>query len=368
VNDALKKLTKSLEEKIASRTMSFIEKPALRLAAAEEFLRLLTDRVRAVIHQAESRIQQIRRETAITHIRLYQLIRSLPEAATGGRRGGPYADVIANIRRFAELRIEGIQLNAVANLYRSIINQHPDLMRDLNFCRSRLEGIRDWLERAVSYIGEADIGPCLIPLSAGCKTLDEEADRHNTELDSNAVDWETGLQEQIQLRFKGLSRVCLETNDRSNDLTDLVLEYSRHIVDARLGRANAAEAFFRSRQNDQMVSRDIHGAFDDALPEFAGKRLTPEHHRCVLLVPGDPSGEQFDQVVRELLPELRFTPAAGGDEIVFHREYYPVVPDDIPQIGSGARDVFIHVCNLDQSSPHARNDVQWLPLPGQSNN
>jgi hypothetical protein len=102
-------------------------------------------------------------------------------------------------------------------------------------------------------------------------------------------------------------------------------------------------------------------AYDEAAPELTAKPANSDRQVCLLSVPDDPEGMRFARIAERTITDAQLTTITGSDAIIFHREQL-LTPGDLPQLGAFAKETFVQVTHADQATPHARNDVQWLPI------
>ena len=346
------------EVKLAEMAVYFIEQPRFRLAGAEEAIRQLTDRLKHLLETLEPMHADLDREARETFTKLLPLVGALV-----GHGRGRVGEILDLMRVYPRQRYRLMVLQAVLAVYRSLLGNLPEYLRDVGYCRVRLEEIASALAKPASDKPEGPPGPGLYILPPGCRTLDEAAEQFLDILTPDEiVEFDQGLQGQIRRQFRGLSNVCLEKSDHTAAICGLLEERAIGFLHARLERAGPAEIFFRNRPDPQEAQREITAAFDEANPETPGPRPRREAEVFLLAVPGDAAGAEFRRLVAEVLPEAEAVAARSDNDIVFYREQRNVPVAELPQLGPRAREVYEQTGAAEQMSPHSRVDVHWLPV------
>jgi eukaryotic-like serine/threonine-protein kinase len=363
LEQSCKSLGSQGEKKIAGMAASLIEVPAYRFAAADEAISQLTMRIRSLLESVQPTVLQRRQESADLFFKLLGNIGQLESMSRSSRRRGMVREIIADLRVYGRKQLEYQMIRAVATVYRSMLNHAPELTRDVQLSRTRLDDIVTRLiETNNAQDKQGYLGPCKVVLPAGCASIAEAAERLVADLSpQDLLELDTRLQKRIESQFKSLFNYCLEKTDHSKAMTKLILYEGRHYLDKRLEGGNAAAIFFESTEQEQAAHRDIMQAYDEAVPELLKDRPRQEGQMCILSVPGDENGARFGRLAEQMLHDARVIVGTGTDDIVFHREQLYLSPNELPQLGPVAREAYIQVTHQDQIAPHSRNDVNWIP-------
>jgi hypothetical protein len=368
IGDAAQALSAEYEQKLAELAVYFIELPQYRLAGAEEAIRQLNARLRQVLDTYEGLYKALNRESAESFARLMQLIGTLEGQTTGGRRPAIVGEVLEMLRAYPKKRYQAMIAEFVLSIYRSMLNTAPEYLREVNFCRQRLDSALAEIEGAITTDagrGTA-VGPGRELFPGGGESLDEAAHRLVQTLPpEDLLDLDNRVQQQVRRQFQALVSYCLESQGQTGPLVDLIGQQAEEFMAARLEGATAAEVFFQHFTDDpQGAVRALARAYDEAEPELAVPPA-PDAAIDVLAVPAGPEGDCLRVKAREAVPRVDLRPADSIDEVVFYREVCGLSLTDLPQLGPQARDAYQSMLDGDQP-PHARFDVKWQQPPART--
>jgi hypothetical protein len=345
------------EAKLSEMAVHFIEMPSYRLAGAEEAIRQLTAKLSQTLEMFEHLLYETEKQVTELYGRLLPLIGSL-EGFTP-RKGSAAADVLDLLRTYPRKRYQALVLESVVTVYRTLLANTPEYLREVNFCRVRLGELCAAIVPPVKPQSELS-GPGQHLLPAGCRTLDEAAEQFLARLAPDEVHvFEHALQAQVRKHFRALVTLCLDNNPQYQLVRDVVFGQVRAFLEARLERANPAEVFFRFRPHSHAAQRDIAQAYDEAAPEPAGPRLGPGAEAVLIGVPGDEFGKRFCELARQTLPVVELAEAANDGDLVFYREQSALALIDLPQFSLPAREAYLTAATPEVPTFHARRDISW---------
>jgi serine/threonine protein kinase len=350
------------EQKLAEMAVHFVELPQYRLAAAEEVVRQLTERLRQVLATYEGLYKTLEREGDDCFIRLMPLIGTLgPKVGVFRKGAAAAAEVLELLHIYPKKRYQMLVARCVLSVYRSMLNTVPEYLREVNFCRQRVGEAVGFLEKAAADdpAGEG-LGPGQDLFPGGDRTVEEAAARVVVELTPEEwVELDGRIQAQVRKQFRSVITLCLEGTSPAEPLAKLVRQQAADVLAARLGQNDPASVFFQHHPDQQAAQRDVAKAFDEAQPELTTAKGAAEV--TLLAVPPGTAGELFRALARAALPGEDLAPADCADEIVFYREHPALAPADVPQLGPIGREAYQHALAT-QQSPHARIDVTWKPV------
>jgi hypothetical protein len=359
LQDTARHLIAENEAKLSEMAVYFIEQPSFRLAGSEEAIRQLTARLQQALEAFENLHEEIAAQTWATYLKMLPMIGSLQGFTLGSRKSTVTAEILDLLRTYPRQRYQSVVLESAVSVYRSLLANTPEYLREVNFCRLRLGDITETILGPLAQPAD-DAAPGHAVLPPGCKTLDDAADRFVAGLTPDAVhEFEQGMQAQLHKHFRGLVKICLDNNPPTAAVRDLVFGQVRDFLGARLERANSAEVFFRNRTQTQAAQRDITQAFDESAPELGVQRTRSEAEVCVLGAPDDEFGRRFRELAAITLPDVELVEAANPDDVVFYREVRHMDPGELPQLSPPARDAYLKGTTEDVPTFHARRDVPW---------
>jgi serine/threonine protein kinase len=358
-------LLKEVEGHVAVMAATFLEVPQFRLPGAEEAVRQISERIKQQIDSMEPVRRDLDKEVRNSYGRLFQTIGTL-NATTGlgalaGRKASVTAEMLDLLRLYPRKRLQLHVLDLVLSLYRRLLGNAPEYLREINFCRSSLAEMHAALAKTTSPTATELVGHGKLILPDGCKDLDEAADQFLAGLaPEDLLAFEQALQKDIARKFKALGSVCLKPAEKGPHFRELLLNRSRTFLDERLDTSDPAMMFFHFRTADGSAEPLIGEAFGEAAPELCVTKSGEKPYEInVLAVPPGPAGQKLRDLAAQVLPGMDLTPAPLPDDICFYREYPQFALVDLPQLGEIAREAYQSMSTAEHP-PHARIDVNWL--------
>lgn len=354
-------VAKEGEVGLATMAVSFIEQPLYRLAGAEEAVRQIGEKLKRQVETLEPIHKELDREVKGIFGRLFQVIGSLGTSLWKGSA----AEVIELLRSYPRKRLQLHVLDMCLSVYRKLLNNAPEYLREISFCRSTLNEMHTLLGKPGGPAGDP-IGPGKMILPDGSANLDAAADRFLAALTpEDILAFDQQAQKDVARKFRGLAAVCLKPSEKGPPFRELLLTRGRAFLDTRLDAADPATIFFRCRSDVAENLALLKEAYQGAAPGLAVTAREPgkqPDQLAILAVPPGPDGDRFRALAAEALPGVEFTPAQLPDDIVFHRECPQVELTDLPQLGEFAREAYQQLTGSEHA-PHARVDIPWQP-PG----
>jgi serine/threonine protein kinase len=363
LNARYEQLMKESEGNIAVMAATFLEVPQFRIPGAEEAVRHIGERLKRQVDSLESVRNELDREVRTIYGRLFQAIGVLNSVtglgALAGRKSSATAEVIDLLRQYPRKRLQLHVLDMVLSVYRKLLGNTPEYLRDINFCRMSLAEWHGALATA-SPPPDEEGGKLILP--DGCANLDEAADQFLAGLaPEDLLAFEQALQKEIKRKFRGLGSVCLKPLEKGARFRDLLLERSREFLDTKFDHSDPAEVFFRYRTDDGETGTLIGASFGLAAPKLTSTRDDESPHEINLLaLPQGPAGDRFRELAEQALPGANLVPAPLPDDICFYREFPQLELTDLPQFGEYAREAYQYL-GMSDHPPHARVDIPWQP-------
>ncbi|QJW95584.1 tubulin-like doman-containing protein [Frigoriglobus tundricola] len=355
-------LVKEVEGHAAMMAATFLEVPQYRLPGAEEAVRQIGEKLKHQIESLEPVHTDLDKEVRTSYGRLIQAIGALGASgisATVARKANA-AEVVDLLRSYPRKRLQLHVLEMCLSVYRRLLGNSPEYLREINCCRAALADMHAVLGRA-GEAAAARTGPGKMILPDGCKDLDAAADQFLAGLaPEDLLAFDQTLQKDITRKFRGLGNVCLKPAEKGAAFRELLLTKARAFLDTKLDHSDPAAVFFRSRTQTGTAEALLAEALDEAMPDLKPAGARP-YEMVVMGVPPGPDGERLVGLVRTALPDLEMTAAPLPDDICFYREYPQVPLGDLPQLGASAREAYAQMGN--DHPAHARVDVPWqLPV------
>lgn len=353
-------LVRETEGHVSVMAATFLEVPQYRLPGAEEAVRQIAERLKTQVDSLESVRADLDREVRTTYARLFNAIGSLGGTGLGAMasRKANAAEVLDHLRTYPRKRLQLHTLDLALSVFRKLLGNAPEYLREISFCRSTLSEMHAALGAGGGPNGSAD-APGKLILPDGCKTLDDAADLFLAGIaPEDLLAFDQALQKDIGRKFRGLGNVCLKPLEKGPLFRELLLRKAREFLDTKLDHSDAATVFFRSRTENGSAQPLLGEAFEEAAPDLIPNMFPRPYEMVVLGAPPGPEGDRLKELARVVLPETEFAGAPLPDDICFYREYPQLKLADLPQLGEYARDAYQQVL-ANGAFPHARTDVPW---------
>ena len=246
LNTKFEELVKETEAHLAVMAATFLEVPQYRLPGAEEAVRQISEKLK---HQVEA-LQPVRadldKEVRTTYGRLIQAIGALGATGIGASvsRKANAAEAIDLLRTYPRKRLQLHVLDMALSVFRKLLGNSPEYLREINFCRATLGEMHTALAKnSESAMDRAGPGQMILP--DGCKDLDAAADQFLAGLaPEDLLAFDKALQKDITRKFRGLGNVCLKPAEKGAAFRELLLTKARAFLDGKLDHSDPATVFF----------------------------------------------------------------------------------------------------------------------------
>jgi len=354
-------LTKETEAHVAVMAATFIEVPQYRLPGAEEAVRQISARLKRQVETLEPLRTDLAKEVRVTYARLFHTIGVLNTAGPDGITRKFTNEIFELMRTYPRKRLQLHVLEMALSVLRKLLDNTPEYLREINFCRNTLSEIHAGLARD-AVAAKIETGPGKLILPDGCKDLDDAADKFLAGLEQDELlAFDHSFQKDLTRKFRGLGAVCLKPVEKGPQFRELLLSKARAFLDTKLDHSDPATVFFRSRTQAGTAESLVRESFDEATPDLttiAGRR---PFEITVLGAPMSEAGQQLLELAQELLPGVEPHLAMLPDDICFYREYPQLPLADIPQLSEYAAEAYQRMGA--DNPPHTRTDIPWQPPP-----
>lgn len=346
------------DKRLATLAVSFLEQPQYRLAGAEEAMNQLTRLVERTVDELES----IRQELASVSLELQNRAeKTLSTLETGGfsltgRRGTLIHELIDSIRLFGDKRIGLLEVEAAITFYRSLLGNIPDYLREVSYCRTKLEQFVEQLEpkpRSASLMG-----PGTVILPPGSENVDDAIEQFLEAIHpEDALGFDLHIQSELKGQFRGLANLCLKQG-YGNDFLTMLQNQAGQFLNERLGFATPADLMVSVHDQPERLVSAVATAMHTACPEYYPPNPEPGQETAVIAVPPGESGEQVWQAARQAAVGVEWQRAEHANEILFVRDISNIPWEMLPQLGEEARSAY--QSRLSGEHPaSSRSDIRW---------
>ena len=179
----VKELASKADSRLAAAVINLVEQPGLRVAGAEEALRLLQAKLGEQLALARREADAIEEQAIAQFVPIHYQLAALADNPNG--RGGQTAviadNVVAPLRHSAMTRLKGLIAKSTAAVYQSLLGGLREYVRELNFVRNQLGEFLKQMTDAALPANPAN-GVCRPVFPDGSKSVTEAATHSSTRL------------------------------------------------------------------------------------------------------------------------------------------------------------------------------------------
>jgi hypothetical protein len=385
LREAAEEVMQDWGQLLAELPVRLIEEPDSRLAGAEEAVRQLVATIEQALEHHEPLHKDLSTQAREAYVRL-RMLASAPVAPSRppsrltdkivGRRSATPAGPVELIRGYAKCRYQSLVLGQVAAALVTLRGHLADEMREINYCRVRLNELLRMLQESSPAAPprlSAHWGRHIFP--SACKSLTAALDEVLPAVSPEALrDLDVRLEEMLKQRFRALVHVCMSEANILPGVYQALLETARQFVGGLLPRTDVARMFLDQHRDADDARDDLAGFIDDAAPPLlcaktaTGQRVADAArggHLCVLAVPPGEAGDRLQALAREALHGGDLLAVRNDlnpeDSVVIYRESCHLPLADLELLGPAGREAYAQLSATDTFTPHSRTDVAFLP-------
>lgn len=385
LDEAIKRVALMWGNEFTEVTRHLEEHPGHRLAAVEAALKRIAGLCDDAAVAVERRLQAfgVKCRQARTDV---QSALDACQAGSGsfsffgGRTGRSMRHFLDQLRGFARLRLQEDLLDATARAYRAFRVKVDDRLRDLSFCRTRLQHLVQALESPLANLPPSGDTPLALSEEALQQTLhptntlqvvlpsgDNHIERSARTLVKGVkapdlLRLEHALQKLVLEPRGGLTALCQVNADMLRTLIAPMIEQTTAFLGELLPVTDVTEvevSTSRARKVDLMARIQDHHR--RAVPACGGSEA---EERTFVVVPDSEPGKAFAGLVKQAVPMALTVPVQGSaTDLMFCREQGWLRPDEVMMLMSSCQPAYYASLASPQTAPHARFDVtEWMPL------
>ena len=297
----------------------------------------------------------------------------------GGRSGRSMRHFLDQIRVFAHVRLQEDLADATAKFYRALRVRVEDRLRELAYCRTRIELLIEAMESPLANLpvssdtpvalSEEELQNTLHPtntlnvvLPAGETRIERSAKKvENSVKPQDMLRLEVALQKLVLEPRSGLTALCLLNADMNRTLVAPMIEQTTAFLSDLLPVTDVTEvevSTARARKVD--LPTRIADYHNSATPPCGAEGIG----QTFVLVPETEPGMSFAGLVKKTLPSV-LTIAVNGaaTDLMFCREHGNLLPGEVAALLAACQPAYYQSLATPQTAPHSRFDVtEWLPL------
>jgi len=349
LDDAADAIARELAPRVTRLATTLLEHPDYRLVGAE----VVVEQAQMLIDTALKQYEPMAASLSAQAIDAYYKIQSYLSNDKSQRK--PSAVELADaIRSYPTWRYQSLILRQTCRIYSTIKTHLTDQLRELKFCRQRLEEITQRFQRE-----QLDLLPASdrVLLPKGVESMDAAVlslQATITKDDMRAFDRK--LQTQIEREFNALFNVCLSSVSMLGNLQQTIEDQAKTFLGDRLADAKLDQLFFARYANPTAAGEALLKLHDQALP--AVKVFGAECNETIVMGgPAGESGKQMKHLGEYAFPNSLTAYVPVSDEVCVYREFSNIALTVLPQLGTIGEDAYNDALDSQGGSPHCRNDV-----------
>jgi len=347
----VRELGSQADSRLANFILSLIEQPGLRLAGAEEAIRTLGDRLAKSLSKLDSATSASAEDASSLYLPLEQhLFSSMAKNSTRGTQKILLpVEALRAMRGWALARLQCHVLGACANVYRIILGNLPELLREVAMIRNQLGSFLKQLQDGSPPFETEDGLSCPV-FADGASSIVESSTRLLESITAEELrEFEQGLQGRVRHECRGIMGASLRPKEHGAAFLHALTEQSSRFLESRLAAPAKSPILTALATTSNATTEDrIADLLDGAMPGDLGQGKP-----TLTMIEMPASAETAIDVVRGLCRE-EVVVEAGEDDFVIWRECRRQSIHAFPKVCGEAND--------DAELGYSRSDVNWLPL------
>jgi hypothetical protein len=354
----VKDVSAQVDSRLAATVLSLVEQPGLRLAGADQAVELIRERLRRELDLADAEAAAREEQAYALYVPLVQL---LAPGTTPSGLPRSAADLAGLIRQWALARIEGLLARACANVFRALLGNVPESVRELTAIRAQLQAFPAKLDGDPPAVPSSSSALLQAVFPGNARNSSEAAGHILRDLRPEDLrEFENALQARLRHEFRGIGAVCARPGERGPAFLTAVVDQACKFLDARTPRLNASEILARTAGNPKALWERVGDLVAHAAPVGVGPERTVTPALTVLGTPADDVAAPLAEAARALAPSSQFRTVTTLDDIILYQET-PVSLAALPHLGSDSGPV-AEADGRRPASNHSRIDVSWTPV------
>jgi hypothetical protein len=297
----------------------------------------------------------------------------------GGRSGRSMRHFLDQIRAFARIRLQEDLADATAKFYRALRGRVEDRLRELSYCRTRLDMLIQAMESPLANLPLSSDTPVSLSEDSlqqtlhPTNTLNVVLPAGDTRIERSAAKIVKSVKPQDLLRLEvalqklvleprsGLLSLCMLNADMSRTLLAPMVEQTTAFLSDLLPVTDVTEV-------EVSTSRARKVEVSDRIQDYHTRSAPPcgdeGDAQTFVLIPDSESGKEFSRVVKSAVPSaLTISVNGAATDLMFCREHGNLRADEVASLLSGCLPAYYQSLASPHTAPHARFDVtEWMPL------
>jgi serine/threonine protein kinase len=355
---AVREVAAKADSRIGSAILSLIEQPGLRVAGADDAIRLIRQRLTEEVAAADHHAAGVDEAAIAQNLALQnQLTPKAGSAGSGPPR--PEGGLIESLREWAHTRTRALLARACSNVYRALLGSLPDHIRELTSIRNQMTAL----------VAQLDADPPALPAMGGVlSAIFPNADGTPAEAAAQLVvgldpadvrEFEHGFQARARHEFRGIAAVCNRPREQGRTFLKAILEQASRFLDLRTPIMTASQVLALQNTDEDALKVKASELVARGAPRALDRERALLPMLTVLGAPTDEAAAQLTSLIQNLLPNTTFRAAKTDGDVILYQETavslatLPHLTAELPgPIEPGSR----------SGTTHARTDVAWTPV------
>jgi hypothetical protein len=364
------------DARLAELVVNLIEAPQYRLAGAEEAIRALGRLAEQALKMQEALGKELSERAATLYCRIHEIFhrceKNTEKSSAGssaslwfGRKSTGSAvtsgaDLLELLRVYAKAQYQALLLACINRLYISVRGHLSDQLREVGFCRQRLDELAGLLREKKTASRRGEFERYLLP--PGHTRLEEIISALEEALtDDDVICFDEHIQGHIRKQYKALLNVCLGSSSTVRALAPAMVQEAEAYLDQRFPPPSIVDLLKAQEGDEGNLDDALRRLYDEASPEL--RRRGGDKEISAAALPGDTAGEPL-RYAASALPAITVVPSSRSEEIFLVRERLLGALTDLEQMGPTGQEAYQQRLVEDPSSLHSREDIaDWHPQP-----
>jgi hypothetical protein len=385
LEDAIKRTADAWGNEFAEAVRCLETHPGHRIAAIELSLRKLAAWCADKATIADKKVEQLGVKSRQSRTDVQSALDACQAGSGsfsffGGRSGRSMRHFLDQVRAFARIRLQEDMADCTARFYRALRQRLEERLRELSYCRTRLDQLICALESPLLNLPASSDTPVSISeealqqtihptntlqvvLPSGETHIERSAKRIVQSVKSQDIQrLEVALQKLVLEPRGGLVAVCQMNADMLRTLVAPMVEQTTAFLGDLLPVTDVTDVEIANAAVKKVeLATRIEDYHRRSAPPVG---TTDGDEQTFLLFPDSESGKGYAKLVKKVVPSsLNVAVNGSATDLMFCREHGTLRSDELLALLSNCQHAYYESLATPQGSPHARYDVtEWMPI------
>jgi hypothetical protein len=384
MDDAIKRVADAWGNEFGEATRALEEYEGHRLGGVETALRNITAWCDSAATFADKKVEQLGVKVGQARTDVQSALDACQAGSGsfsffGGRSVRSMRHFLDQLRTYARLRLQEDLADATARFYRTLRARVEERLRELSYCRTRMDQLIQFLESPLLNLPASGDTPISVAEEAlqqtihPTNTLQVVLPSGETHIERSAKTIVKGLDaEDLQRLEVALQKLVLEPRGGLTALCQLNADMLRTLVAPMVEQTTAflgdllpitdvteVETSAAKAKKVELATR-----IQDYHKRSAPPVGTDAEEQTFVLVPDSDPGQAFAGLVKKTVPHALIVPVNGAaTDLMFCREHGCLRTEELMTLLSSCMAPYYQLLANPHTAPHARYDVtEWMPL------